>query len=107
MDNETQSALDRLGDAVRQINDSMLTISGTVLGFSVAFLTVADSLELTVLLRIAWVALAAAIISNVGARYKMLMVLRPNTAVGQMTIFSGIAFLIGLTSLMLFGLFNV
>ena len=54
--------------SAQQLNDSILTISGTVLGFSIAFLSRADTLESTLLLKEAWVLLVACILLNVFAR---------------------------------------
>ncbi len=54
--------------SAQQLNDSILTISGTVLGFSIAFLSRADTLESTLLLKEAWILLVACILLNVFAR---------------------------------------
>ncbi|MCH7736793.1 MAG: hypothetical protein IH872_05255 [Chloroflexi bacterium] len=54
--------------SAQQLNDTMLTISGTVLGFSIAFLSRADSLDVSFLLKEAWILLAIGILLNVFAR---------------------------------------
>ena len=54
--------------AAQQLNDTILTISGMVLGFSIAFLSRAESLEYSLLLQEAWTVLAISILLNVCAR---------------------------------------
>ena len=54
--------------AAQQLNDTILTISGMVLGFSIAFLSRAESLEYSLLLQEAWTVLAISILLNVFAR---------------------------------------
>ena len=54
--------------SAQQLNNTVLTIGGAVLGFSIAFLASADSLEYSLLLKEAWVLLAASIVLNVFAR---------------------------------------
>jgi len=54
--------------AAQQLNDTILMISGIVLGFSIAFLSRADSLEYSLLLQQAWTVLALGILLNVFAR---------------------------------------
>ncbi|MCH7844059.1 MAG: hypothetical protein J4O11_01375 [Chloroflexi bacterium] len=54
--------------SAQQLNDTVLTIGGTVLGFSIAFLSRADSLEFTLLLKEAWTLLAVSILLNVFSR---------------------------------------
>ena len=54
--------------SAQQLNNTMLTIGGTVLGFSIAFLSNADSLEYSLLLKEAWILLAVSILLNVFAR---------------------------------------
>ena len=54
--------------AAQQLNDTILTISGLVLGFSIAFLTRDASLDHSFLLRQAWIVLAFGILLNVFAR---------------------------------------
>ena len=50
------------------MNDSILAISGRVLGFSIAFLRRADDFESSILLKVAWVLLGACVLLNVFAR---------------------------------------
>ena len=50
------------------MNDSILAISGRVLGFSIAFLSRADDFESSILLKVAWVLLGACVLLNVFAR---------------------------------------
>ncbi|MCI0830611.1 MAG: hypothetical protein J4N67_10795 [Chloroflexi bacterium] len=54
--------------SAQQLNDTVLTIGGTVLGFSIAFLSRADSLEFTLLLKEAWTLLAVSVLLNVFSR---------------------------------------
>jgi hypothetical protein len=54
--------------SAQQLNNTVLTIGGTILGFSIAFLTGADSLEYSLLLKEAWVLLAVSVLLNVFAR---------------------------------------
>ena len=54
--------------SAQQLNNTVLTIGGTVLGFSIAFLSNADSLEYSLLLKGAWILLAVSILLNVFAR---------------------------------------
>ena len=54
--------------SAQQLNNTVLTIGGTVLGFSIAFLSNADSLEYSLLLKEAWILLAVSILLNVFAR---------------------------------------
>jgi len=52
----------------QQLNDTILTIGGTILGFSIAFLSKSDSLDYSLLLKAAWALLVVAIFLNVFAR---------------------------------------
>ena len=54
--------------SAQQLNNTVLTIGGTVLGFSIAFLSKADSLEYSLLLKEAWILLAVSLLLNVFAR---------------------------------------
>ena len=54
--------------SAQQLNDSILAISGRVLGFSIAFLSRADDFESSILLKVAWVLLGACVLLNVFAR---------------------------------------
>ena len=54
--------------SAQQLNNTVLTIGGTVLGFSIAFLSKADSLEYSLLLKEAWTLLAVSVLLNVFAR---------------------------------------
>ena len=54
--------------AAQQLNDSILMISGMVLGFSIAFLSRAGAMEYSLLLQQAWIVLAISILLNVFAR---------------------------------------
>lgn len=54
--------------SAQQLNNTVLTIGGTVLGFSIAFLSKADSLEYSLLLKEAWILLAVSVLLNVFAR---------------------------------------
>jgi hypothetical protein len=54
--------------AAQQLNDTILMISGIVLGFSIAFLSRAESLEYASLLQQAWTVLAIGVLLNVFAR---------------------------------------
>lgn len=54
--------------SAQQLNNTVLTIGGTVLGFSIAFLSNADSLEYSLLLKEAWILLAVSVLLNVFAR---------------------------------------
>lgn len=54
--------------SAQQLNDSILAISGRVLGFSIAFLRRADDFESSILLKVAWVLLGACVLLNVFAR---------------------------------------
>ncbi len=54
--------------SAQQLNNTVLTIGGTILGFSIAFLTRADSLEYSLLLKEAWILLAVSVLLNVFAR---------------------------------------
>ena len=51
--------------SAQQSNDTMLTISGVVLGFSIAFLSRAGTLGYSLLLKEAWAVFAIAILLNV------------------------------------------
>ena len=68
MDKTEQEKTIALNIAVARLNDAVLTISGTVLGFSVAFLSKADFLESTILLQVTWIFLAISISANVGTK---------------------------------------
>ena len=52
----------------QQLNDTILTISGVVLGFSIAFLSRPGTLEYSLLLKEAWAVFAIAILLNVFSR---------------------------------------
>jgi len=54
--------------SAQQLNNTVLTIGGTILGFSIAFLTGANSLEYSLLLKEAWVLFAVSVLLNVFAR---------------------------------------
>ena len=54
--------------AAQQLNDTILMISGIVLGFSIAFLSRAGAMEYSLLLQQAWGVLAIGILLNVFAR---------------------------------------
>lgn len=54
--------------SAQQLNDTILTIGGTILGFSIAFLSKSDSLDYSLLLKEAWALLAVAIFLNIFAR---------------------------------------
>ena len=54
--------------AAQQLNDTILMISGIVLGFSIAFLSRAGSIEYSFLLQQAWTVLAIGVLLNVFAR---------------------------------------
>jgi len=54
--------------SAQQLNNTALTIGGTILGFSIAFLTGANSLEYSLLLKEAWVLLAVSVLLNIFAR---------------------------------------
>ena len=56
----------RLSGDFDSLSASILTISGAVLGFSIAFLSNAEFLEATVLLKAAWIALGLVIFLNIG-----------------------------------------
>lgn len=97
----------------KQLNDSILTISGTVLGFSVAFLTRQDSLESALVLKEAWIALVVAVFLNIFARLTAPLNAddirsdRLIAAWGLWVIFSVLAFLLGLALLTVFGINNL
>ena len=54
--------------SAQQLNDTILTISGLVLGFPIAFLSRAGTLEYSLLLKEAWAVFAIAILLNVFSR---------------------------------------
>ena len=54
--------------SAQQSNDTILTISGVVLGFSIAFLSRAGTLGYSLLLKEAWAVFAIAILLNVFSR---------------------------------------
>jgi hypothetical protein len=54
--------------SAQQLNDTILTIGGTILGFSIAFLSKSDSLDYSLLLKEAWALLAVAIFLNIFSR---------------------------------------
>ena len=54
--------------SAQQSNDTMLTISGVVSGFSIAFLSRAGTLGYSLLLKEAWAVFAIAILLNVFSR---------------------------------------
>ena len=97
--------------SAQQLNDSILTISGMVLGFSVAFLSRAGGFESTILLKEAWILLGTFILLNVFAR-----VVSPNPSGGDkiavlcwqfLAPLSAGAFISGLGLLTAFGVMNV
>jgi len=95
----------------QQLNDSTLAISGTMLGFSIAFLSRAGDFESSILLKESWVLLGACVLLNVFAR-----VVSPDPS-GEDKIailcwhflapLSAGAFISGLRLLTAFGLMNV
>ena len=54
--------------SAQQLNDTILTISGVVLGSSIAFLSMAGTLEYSLLLKEAWAVFAITIPLNVFSR---------------------------------------
>ena len=54
--------------AAQQLNNTVMTNGGANLGISIAFLTGADSLEYSLLLKEAWILLALSVLLNVFAR---------------------------------------
>ncbi len=54
--------------SAQQLNDTILTIGGTILGFSIAFLSRSETLEYSLLLKEAWALLAAGVFLNIFAR---------------------------------------
>jgi len=54
--------------AAQQLNDTILMISGIVLGLSIVFLSRAESMEYSLLLQQTWTVLATGVLLNVFAR---------------------------------------
>lgn len=54
--------------SAQQLNDIILTIAGTILGFSIAFLSRSESLEYSLLPKEAWALFAGAVSLNIFAR---------------------------------------
>ena len=55
--------------SAQQLNDTILTISGVVLGFPIAFLSRAGTLGYSLLLKETWAVFAIAILLNVFSRF--------------------------------------
>ena len=97
--------------AAQQLNDTILMISGIALGFSIAFLSRAESMEYSLLLQQVWTVLAIGVLLNVFAR----MVLPEPGDSDRFAILcwrflaplSAGAFLSGLGLLTAFGIMNV
>ena len=75
--NEMEHPEDDFSDALIRLSDSVLIVSGTILGFSVSFLAKENDLTSAYLLRSAWIALALAIFCHVNGRLAAVINLSP------------------------------